>query len=229
MDIHALVVNERLVRTSKIVKMGSNKRKGDEVTSAGVIVTLGGGGGDESDNRISQMSTTLQSLRSRVRDSYDPFLLKLQGIENHNIVEESKLQESSKTIQGRLISEIQMAKDACQHESAILQEVQSQLSNLENRRTALHQDVESLKEHQSNLQEKIALFQEEASQEIEAIDQVEEERKRQVPRLKTQLSLYATTTGIKWEFDSDNSLTGQVVRAKLERWCGSCRFSRSNH
>jgi hypothetical protein len=76
----------------------------------------------------------------------------------------------------------------------------------------LQQNVHNLEQRQLQLQRTIALHQEEASQEIESIDQVEEERKRQVPRLKTQISLFASTTGIKWDFSQEDLLSGSVVR-----------------
>ena len=71
--------------------------------------------------------------------------------------------------------------------------------------------MQELDKRQVELQRKIEQHQEEASQEIESIDEVEEERKRQVPRLKTQLSLYASTTGIKWDFSDTTTLSGSVV------------------
>ena len=61
------------------------------------------------------------------------------------------------------------------------------------------------------LQEEISSFKKSANDEIEVLDQVEEARKREVPRLKSQLSLYATTTNIKWDYDDSDMISGTVV------------------
>ncbi|KAL3941214.1 MAG: hypothetical protein SGBAC_004389 [Bacillariaceae sp.] len=86
----------------------------------------------------------------------------------------------------------------------------------------LVQDMEKLDKNQHELQSNIAKYLEEASDEIDSIDQVEEEQKRLVPRLKTQISLYASTTGIKWDFAQDEILSGQVSISKttaLQSFC----------
>jgi hypothetical protein len=60
-------------------------------------------------------------------------------------------------------------------------------------------------------------------QELEEIDMVEAERMKHVPKLKEQISLYATTTGIKWDYDQEEEvLAGQIAMPSLE---SMCRFS----
>lgn len=80
-------------------------------------------------------------------------------------------------------------------------------------RDAITNDLAELKRMGDNLQQKIVRALDEASQVhvVESIDLVEECRQIQVPRLKHQISLYANTTGIKWDFEDDSLLAGQVV------------------
>ena len=86
------------------------------------------------------------------------------------------------------------------------------LSLLEQNRDKLLLAMEDMDQRQLELQDRIALHQREAAEEIERIDSVDEERKREVPRLKHSISLYASTTGIKWDFLQDDILSGSVVR-----------------
>jgi uncharacterized phage infection (PIP) family protein YhgE len=152
-------------------------------------------------------------------DENDPVLTAIENIKkDHNSQDENlkQLELQSKTIQDQLKEQIRQAKDACQQESNVLSEMANKLQALQDKRKSLMQDMEQLDALQEDLQSRIELHKEEASQEIEEIDLVEEERKRLVPRLKTQISLYATTTGIKWDYsvdqDQNHILSGKMVR-----------------
>lgn len=81
----------------------------------------------------------------------------------------------------------------------------------------LRKEVKGMKEQNSTLDaeketslEMTEKFRAEASQEIEKIDNIETDRMKEVPRLKHQISLYATTTGIKWDFTRVNLHAGEV-------------------
>jgi hypothetical protein len=63
-----------------------------------------------------------------------------------------------------------------------------------------------------------------------SISSTRRQRAHQVPRLQQQLSLYATITGIKWDFaaaqeESSNSLVGEAVRTPVFIACVCVRVS----
>jgi hypothetical protein len=125
------------------------------------------------------------------------------------------LKNSSTKIQADLDHQIALAQEACHLESNVLAELSVSLQNLQESRDKLLQDIDEIDQRQLNLHHQIALHQQETSEEMEVIDLVEEERKREVPRLKHSLSLYASTTGIKWDFLQEDVLSGSVVSFRM--------------
>ena len=128
--------------------------------------------------------------------------------------EESNAADHSERIKKKLESRIEVARKACREESDDFYRMQLHVEQLRADRQALRQALEELDGIETETKERILVNQETASQQIESIDQVEADRMRQVPRLKQQISLYATTTGIKWDFEEEDLLAGQVVRDK---------------
>lgn len=96
-------------------------------------------------------------------------------------------------------------------ETSDLSFLSEQLSKFQEQRHNWLKEIDELDDRQRASQEKIALYQVEASQELDMIMDVEEQRKQQVPRLKMTISLFASTTGIKWDFEDPNILSGQVA------------------
>mmetsp|Transcript_26570 Transcript_26570/g.56945 ORF Transcript_26570/g.56945 Transcript_26570/m.56945 type:complete len:270 (-) Transcript_26570:285-1094(-) len=120
------------------------------------------------------------------------------------------LSQQAEDIKSKLSKEINEAKDLYRKESNVLGELSRELSKFRDQRQKLLREIDELDYQQRVSQEKIARYQEEASQELEMIMDVEDEQKRQVPRLKMAISLYASTTGIKWDFADPDLLSGQV-------------------
>jgi hypothetical protein len=214
--------------------MTNHKRKSDDVFSETTnrVVVVGDNNNNNNNNNksnhttnnsnnnessIDQLKRKLQSLRKPPSNDVeeDPILSAMESVDDADGHAEQALMDESSRIHSRLAEEIQQAEDACQAESGILRHVAQQTTELQHTRQSLWHQMQELEEQQVDLQAKIASHTEEASQEIESIDLVEEERKRQVPRLKTQISLYATTTGIKWDFAQDDILSGSVVRIRI--------------
>ena len=188
-----------------------SKRKGTDVPmtmSSTVSVSY-----DEGDFSWTETRQKLKDMRSSysANDMLASFrtCLDLQSdLEN----QQSHVVQESENIKSRLENRIEMAREACKEESDDLYRMQVRLEHLQADRQALHQALEELDGIETETRERIIQCQEVASEQIESIDQVEAERMRQVPRLKQQISLYATTTGIKWDFDEEDVLAGQVVR-----------------
>ena len=126
-------------------------------------------------------------------------------------LEDSLLQEAEE-VKSNLSHEIQQAKYLYSKETDVLSDLSEHLTKFQETRRDLLGEIEELDDRQRVSQKNIAIYQAEASQELDIITGVEEQQKQQVPRLKMTISLYASTTGIKWDFADPDLLSGQVVR-----------------
>ena len=153
----------------------------------------------------------LESLR-RNDFSSDPALLAMENLYANIDDPKEELMELAESAKAHLEGKIQQEKHACQSESRVLVDMANRIEAMKQERQNLLENMNELDKKQLDLQQSISSLQDEASQEIESIDQVEEEQKNMVPRLKSQISLYASTTGIKWDFTQSDTLSGQVVR-----------------
>ncbi|KAG7366500.1 hypothetical protein IV203_029170 [Nitzschia inconspicua] len=140
----------------------------------------------------------------------DPIASAIRSINQGDAGPEQRLLAEATQVKAGLTHDIQQAKELCDQESSVLVQLASKLVNFREQRKALLQQIHDLDERQWASQQRIALYQEEASQELDVVSDLEEEKKRQVPRLKASISLYAVTTGIKWDFENPDILSGQV-------------------
>eukprot|EP00978_Attheya_sp_CCMP212_P020244 scaffold57685_cov39-Attheya_sp.AAC.1 len=126
---------------------------------------------------------------------------------------EEKVDDSIKTaaeIKNRMKNEIQVAEEACRNESNDLQRHERQLRNTEAEMDAFRKMMHDMEEKKRISLLRSQGYRDEAAEEIEHIDQVEMERMKDVPRIKHQISLYGTMTGIKWDFSREDVLAGEV-------------------
>lgn len=137
--------------------------------------------------------------------------------------ETEALVQSSRDIQSKLAESIAQERSACQVEMADLYRLQREVQSLQADRDDLTQELQDMEQESSNAMDRIYEAQQICQQELEEIDMVEAERMKHVPKLKEQISLYATTTGIKWDYDQEEEvLAGQIAMPSLE---SMCRFS----
>lgn len=224
--------------TDENFALKTHKRKGDDVfpnNPANHVVLVDGNTCNINTSldgmaRMEALKLELQNRRNKYlveAKGTDPLLeeLKMVGAVDHEPLE--SMVKKSEEIKADLDQQIEEAKAACQQESSVLAQLTANLQLLEQNRNKLLHEVDEIDQRQIQLQEQIALHQQEAAQEIEIIDSVDEERKRQVPRLKHTISLYASTTGIKWDFSKEDILAGSVVRflCSLSVLESSCRIS----
>lgn len=198
----------------------THKRKGNFSSSDPNPVVLIQVNNNESSgsNCFQILKSKLQQRRSTYLDnSNDPLLNLMESIGKDDTQPVENLKLCSTKIQHELDHQIILAQEACQYESNVLTELSIQLHTLQESRDRLLQDIDEIDQRQLDLHHQIALHQQETSEEMEVIDLVEEERKREVPRLKHSLSLYASTTGIKWDFLQEDVLSGSVVSSFLKR------------
>lgn len=191
--------------------MASHKRKQAEVSTenSGPAVVIVGDNNNNNNNPISSLKSKLRAIATTLTQQDDPILSAIKTPAEDS--EQNHLLQEALDIRSQLHDQIEQAKFECQHESDVLSSLSSRLDSMKKKSQSLASEMKDLASMQVNMQRQIALHQEEASQEIESIDQVEEERKRQVPRLKSQISLYAATTLIKWDYACEDVLSGQVV------------------
>lgn len=129
--------------------------------------------------------------------------------------QQQQLKNKSHTIQSSLKNKISDEESKCQEESANISAMEQVLHEIAQERDSLQNDLKDLEAVRQDLEQRIASAIEEASQEVEKIDMVEESRKERVHRLKHQISLYASTSGIKWDFENEQLLEGHVVSTGL--------------
>jgi chromosome segregation ATPase len=142
----------------------------------------------------------------------------LQTVERCLVVNaqmEEKVDDSMQTAaenKNRIKKEIEVAEEACRNESNDLQRHERQLRNTDAEIEAFRQMIAEMEEKKRISFLRSQGYRDEAAEEIEHIDQVEMERMKEVPRIKHQISLYGTMTGIKWDFSREDVLAGEVVR-----------------
>jgi len=116
----------------------------------------------------------------------------------------------SDSITSRIQSRVDECSEKSQQELGGLEEQRQHLSTLEGEVDHLRAKTLELMKKRQEIDRKICEYNIEASQEIEQIDEVEERKKMEVPRLQQQISLYASISGIKWNYDCADSLAGEI-------------------
>ncbi|KAI2513227.1 hypothetical protein MHU86_1265 [Fragilaria crotonensis] len=122
-----------------------------------------------------------------------------------------ELQESSRRVRESLQDQIDHERKAFAEESDDLYMIVQQSNELESLLSEYNEKIAQLEEAQVKLRASVHHHKEMASKQTEEMDQVELDRMHQVPKIKNQISLYAKTTGIKWDYHRDHVLAGQVA------------------
>ena len=129
----------------------------------------------------------------------------------------SKIETSEKNIIEKSIQIKESIQDLINKSTSCYQNEFDELKQHENHIETLQKEIDGMKKQNKTLDaeketsvQMTEKYRAEASQEIEKIDNIETDRMKEVPRLKHQISLYATTTGIKWDFTRVNHHAGEV-------------------
>ena len=127
--------------------------------------------------------------------------------------------EQADTIQRALRDRIAATQQKLQNESQQAALRRQQYEKLVRHGQFLQTQTAGLEQQCRQLRHEIGKFQENLVSEQEYLELVQQQRQHQVPRLQQQISLYATMTGIKWDFEAQEKegddapvLVGQVVR-----------------
>jgi len=124
---------------------------------------------------------------------------------------QNDIEKSGKALKGTIQDHIDDEENALKSEELVLTNQRKSLTNLQDKIDSLVSDNSSLSIQNQDLERKIAEYEFEASQEIEQIDEVEAARMKEVPSLKHKISLYASITGIRWDFENEDKLKGEIV------------------
>jgi chromosome segregation ATPase len=123
---------------------------------------------------------------------------------------ESTLESNFDSIITEIVDKINESSKSFSQEEQNLQQQQKHITDLENEVNEIRYCVDEAKEEELTLQKKILHYKEQASERVERIDEVEVQKKEEVYRLQTQISLHAHVTGIKWNYDDIDSIKGEI-------------------
>jgi len=167
------------------------------------------------DHKLWVVRQTLK-LEDEINDNDDDdFLVQVQqcrDAETSITSAQQSMQTTSQRLQDNLIRKIQQEEEKCQEESALTLEMERTCQLLNSERKNLTETLSELAQTRQHLSEKIVEARREANQQVEQLGGIEEARKNQVPKLKHQISMDANTTGLKWNFEKEHLLEGEVVR-----------------
>jgi len=192
------------------------KRKGEEFESnpsTSLIMSV------ESEKPTLTWEATRDAM-NQLLDTYDDeeTLLARRKTLIHNVESNlTNLEQSETDIVSEgtsIISQITERINECSknfsEEEQNLRQQQRHIADLENEVNEIRNSVDMAKEEEIILQKKIRHYKEQANARVERIDEVEIQKKEEVYRLQTQISLHAHVTGIKWNYDDIDSIKGEI-------------------
>lgn len=210
------------------------KRKGQETMSSGTTSVVVGSPANENQSSDNDAPSSFSVLSPRTsnfqtweetRESMAKVLRQFEGTnasndvailkENSNVMNqlESNLQylkTKSSRIKDQIQEQIQNCAQQFQDESNSLQLQQQRVGEVTNEIDRIRRKTSELVGKEKELKTKIEHYKDQASQEVEQIDEVEEEKKAEVFRLQQHISLLALVSGIKWDYDCIDSIAGEV-------------------
>ena len=211
------------------------KRKGLEALSSGTSVVISSpliqtygpniDGSSSFSNIISASSPTSGRTWDETRDTVDKILLQFEGPnasndiailkENSSILENLRdnvdnLKLKSNEIKDQIEIQTKIASQQLEDEAESLRLQQERLDSIQKEVDKVQSDTKELTRKEKELKIKIDQYKDQASQEVENIDEVEEEKKAEVYRLQQHISLLALVSGIKWDYDRVDSIAGEV-------------------
>jgi hypothetical protein len=184
-----------------------SKRKGDDyqesVAPSSVAVVRCGGRWDACKEKLVAMRNNYNHS-----DNTKERLMQLQH--DFPVLQKDMNQQANELVE-MLDTQIETLTEAYQVESDTLYQMRVKLTTLQAEREELFQNTDDLDQASFKLRNNIAEYQEQAKKELEMARQLEKEQTIKVSHIKHQISLYANCTGVKWDFDQDDVLEGEVV------------------
>lgn len=151
----------------------------------------------------SQMNNLLTKLESST--DHDIALIQSIVVKLHDLDCRPKLNQTAEDILSEIDSKIAECKSQFSNEEKALHTQMSRVSELESHAEELSSQLRDLKAEEADLKSKIKLYNRQAEEQVEEIDNVEYEQIEQVTRLQGTVTLMATASGIKWHYDDENA------------------------
>uniref|UniRef100_A0A7S1Y058 Kinetochore protein Spc24 n=1 Tax=Grammatophora oceanica TaxID=210454 RepID=A0A7S1Y058_9STRA len=129
-----------------------------------------------------------------------------------------RLANQSKELHETFQTVIDKEQKVLSMETDIVYRLEKEVSELSTRATDLRHDLDDLQPLTLRAKDSIYESKQYLEQEHEEVELVQHKHMQQVPRLKEQISLYARTTGIKWDYDSDPFLEGTMAVPEQKRF-----------
>lgn len=119
----------------------------------------------------------------------------------------NEVEPMKEKIQNKMVEE-QNRKRTNEEEMILLRK---QIEQLIHEKQCIVNELNTFKQQEDTIQNDISELIAETSNEIHEIENFHDICQMKVPRLRQQLSLYGNVTGIKWNFDNEHILSGQIV------------------
>lgn len=145
------------------------------------------------------------------------WLNELSKVQTSLLSERDGLKKDAAEKKRVLDDQLQQEQSAFSQESNDVYKLVEKIQDLKADVADIEQAISEIRDVETEVRANIRLYKQEASQRLQEIDVVEMERMAEVPKIKNQISLYATTTGIKWDYNREHVLAGEVV-SSLERF-----------
>lgn len=124
--------------------------------------------------------------------------------------QENVIRSKSDGLKAQIKSRLEVATKACDQEEGTLKQIEGKTSILQERVLELRDENEEIVNETKVSKARTLQYQIDSSRQLEQIDEVEAQKKREVPKQQQSISLFASTTGIKWDYDCVDSLAGEV-------------------
>eukprot|EP00548_Thalassiothrix_antarctica_P018156 CAMPEP_0194184538 /NCGR_PEP_ID=MMETSP0154-20130528/38431_1 /TAXON_ID=1049557 /ORGANISM="Thalassiothrix antarctica, Strain L6-D1" /LENGTH=222 /DNA_ID=CAMNT_0038902261 /DNA_START=31 /DNA_END=699 /DNA_ORIENTATION=- len=182
------------------------KRKGTDIVSPDP-------GDDQSSSSWEELKKKLEEKEKMIFSWFDK--LEITDAECSLDKQHKELEESANTIKTSLEKQISESRNACDDEMNDLSRLKETIRSIEKESEELERATTDLHNEETKLNRQIQLHKGETVEQQEELNMQEIELMQKVPKIKNEISLYAKTTGIKWDYNCENLIAGQVAVPSL--------------
>jgi len=156
------------------------------------------------------MNQLLERYNDNSNDKSIALIHEINADLEHVEEEEKAIRDDADAIVDEIQNRIGTCSKNFSQEEQNLRQEQRHIQDLECEVDEIRDNNIIAKEEEKQLERKIEYYRELANEHVEQIDEVELEKKEEVYRLQYQISLHATTTGIKWDYDDIHVMSGEI-------------------
>lgn len=144
----------------------------------------------------------------------DPLLSTLAQLSGNAITfdnEVKKAADEAERLSAQLVQKVKMADETCIQESHHFKQLNARWNKFRMEQSMLSQQLQECNATYHELQQQTERLKEEASEDMNGVEQIKETEIMEVTRLRHQISLFALCSGIKWDYAEEGLLAGEVV------------------